>query len=164
MTAEQWRPIPGHDGYEVSDLGRVMSYKGKQPRELRQSVGKRGYPVVSLSNGAPNSTPVYRLVALAFIGPLPAGLETLHRDGNKLNSRLDNLHYSDRFENAQDTVRHGQHVNASRTECRDGHEFTELNTYYKAGRRHCRQCNAARTRAYRIRKALRAANVPDLAA
>lgn len=45
---EQWRPIPGHDGYELSNLGRVRSWKrwagaGDPPRILtiQQKYGRR---------------------------------------------------------------------------------------------------------------------------
>ena len=40
-TAEEWRPIPGIPGYEVSDLGHVRSWKqhgNPRPTKVRQPV------------------------------------------------------------------------------------------------------------------------------
>ena len=89
---------------------------------------------------------IYVLVALAFHGPRPvgpAGKEVRHLDGNKSNNRPENLAYGTRRENALDIVRHGQHREASKTECVNGHPFDEANTYMrKDGSRSCRACRA----------------------
>ena len=43
---EIWKPIPGYDGYEVSNTGKVKSYK----LELDMSRGKPSKEQLSLSN------------------------------------------------------------------------------------------------------------------
>jgi len=43
----------------------------------------------------------------AFIGPCPIGMECRHLDGNKLNSRLDNLCWGTKLENTADRNHHG---------------------------------------------------------
>src|ERR1700677_729868 len=57
---ETWLPIPGANGYEVSDFGNVRSFfmKGNHktkrvdsPRTLSRHLGKTGYPSVSLPSG-----------------------------------------------------------------------------------------------------------------
>jgi hypothetical protein len=104
-TPERWRPVDAVPGYEVSDLGRVRSldrYEARGARMVRVRVGRllrlatsdRGYRVVSLA-GVPRK--VHRLVAVAFLGPAPAGRpEVNHLDGNKRNNRATNLEWSDR--------------------------------------------------------------------
>ena len=46
--------------------------------------------------------------------------------------------------------------------CPQGREWTEENTYHSGGKRFCRTCARARSREFYIRKALAAANVPEL--
>lgn len=155
---EQWAPVPGYEGrYEVSDLGRVRTvarvipYIDGRLRRVQQRVRKvqldtRGYPALSLTDnqGRTRTRGVHVLVAAAWIGPRPEGMEVCHNDGDKTNPRLDNLRYGTHSENAQDAVLHGQHPWASRTSCIYGHPYTPENTYPYRGRRHCRTCTRAR--------------------
>lgn len=127
MTArEEWRPVPGYPGYEVSDLGRVRSLPrviGRRDgssmrirgRILRRSL-HRGYPLVNLALTGlqPKAHAVHRLVLLAFVGPLPEGLCTRHMNGVKTDCRLVNLRYGTHAENIADRRRlmetpHGEH-------------------------------------------------------
>ena len=50
----------------------------------------------------------HRLVARAFLGPCPDGMEVLHRDGDGSNARLSNLRYGTHADNGADMVRHGR--------------------------------------------------------
>lgn len=43
--------------------------------------------------------------------------------------------------------------NAAKTHCKNGHEFTPENTYFKQGKRACRECGRLANRRYRARKA-----------
>ena len=45
-------------------------------------------------------------------------------------------------DNNRDCVERGRHAGASKTHCRRGHPFDELNTYWRADRPGCRQCRA----------------------
>lgn len=71
---------------------------------------------------------IHRLVANSFLGPRPAGLDTLHIDGDKTNNAVTNLRYGTRSENELDKVRHGTHHHSAKTHCKSGHEFTPENT------------------------------------
>jgi len=44
--------------------------------------------------------------------------------------------------NTRDLLTTGKHNNKRKTHCKRNHEFSEINTYYSQGRRHCRTCRA----------------------
>jgi len=48
-----------------------------------------------------------RIVATTFLGPCPEGMEVCHGDGNRQNSRLDNLRWDTHQANMMDSIRHG---------------------------------------------------------
>lgn len=103
---EVWKSVPGFPGYEVSDRGRVRSFR--VPRILRAEVNGRGHASVWLMNsGLPKRQSVHRLVLLAFRGPAPAGHEGCHGDGDLKNNRLDNLRWDTHRNNMRDKKRHG---------------------------------------------------------
>lgn len=117
MVTENWRPVPGHQGYEVSDLGSVRSYRNRQghpipePRLLSPGTVK-GYKHIKL--GRSRQTKVHILVLEAFVGPRPDGMVCRHLDGNPLNNRLSNLRWGTPEENYADRHRHGTHNTGSR--------------------------------------------------
>lgn len=142
-STETWLPIARPAGYEVSDEGRVRSFKWGRPKILSPSTTPEGYRNVSLYDGAQGrrNARVHVLVLETFTGPRPEGQDARHLDGDPGNNALTNLKWGTKSENNLDQVRHGTHPWARRPECINGHEFTEANTYRRAGRRHCRECN-----------------------
>lgn len=157
MTDEQWRPVSGFPAYQVSDRGRVMSSHGRRPRPLKPWRTRMApYESVTLcADERRRRATIHVLVAEAFIGPRPPGMEVRHLDGDHLNNVLTNLAYGSRSENCQDRVRHGTHHQSRKTHCKRGHPFDEDNTYYKkSSGRSCRQCTREWHRAgYRRSKA-----------
>lgn len=117
MVTENWRAVPGHPGYEVSDLGRVRSYRNRQghptptPRLLSPAI-VQGYRHIKL--GRSRQTKVHLLVLEAFVGPRPDGMLCRHLDGNPLNNRLSNLRWGTPEENYADRHLHGTHNSGSR--------------------------------------------------
>lgn len=105
---EKWRVIPGCNGrYEASDLARVRRVSGKNLRQgdwriLKTSIDKKvGYVRVKIMR---NDNTVYniglhQLIAAAFLGPCPEGLEVDHVDRCKLNNKPENLEYVTHAEN-----------------------------------------------------------------
>lgn len=101
---EIWKSV--HPAYEVSNLGRVRrtlagpgTWAG---RVLKPRVSGKGYRSVSLShNGVVVAKLVHRLVAEAFIGECPLGMEINHEDGDKSNNALSNLEYVTSQENTK---------------------------------------------------------------
>lgn len=117
---EEWRGIPGYEGmYSVSSLGRVRGeerivphiLEGKKikSRILKWKINKKnGYPAVILCNPSSQKTfPVHVLVAMAFIGPRPKGMDIAHFDGDRMNPQPSNLRYATPKENREDSRRHG---------------------------------------------------------
>jgi len=92
---ELWKMVAGYEGlYEVSDRGRVRSVRGNRSRVLKVSRGSNGYLTVGLYRGGEQKThAVHRLVAAAFIGPRPEGMQVNHVDAEKPNNAAVNLEY-----------------------------------------------------------------------
>lgn len=103
---ENWRLVAGYD-YEVSDLGRVRrragSYNCPHGRLVASRTINSGYVAVSLwKDNRQKRVLVHRLVVEAFIGPAPfEGAEVNHKDGCKLNNRLNNLEWMTRSANLE---------------------------------------------------------------
>jgi hypothetical protein len=150
-----WKPIPTFPGYFVSDDGRVLSRKRKQPRLLSIATDREGRPLVALrQDGRLVTRRVHVLMLLAFVGPRPDGHVIRHLDGDPTNNILSNLAYGTHSDNGFDAVAHGTHVQASKTECAQGHPFSPENTYYRLDRsgRLCMQCRREAARRFDARK------------
>lgn len=109
---EIWKPI-GYEGYEVSNLGRVKSYKydkinGKIMKPYKNT---KGYLQIDLQlDGRKRENrvhlSVHRLVAIAFI-PNPDNLPQVnHKDEDKTNNCVDNLEWCTNDYNAH----YGTHI------------------------------------------------------
>ena len=97
---EEWKQVPGYDDYEVSNLGRVISYKYGRSKLLQIGPFDNGYCTVTLSkNGIEKARRVSELVLTTFIGPCPKGKETSHLNGNSKDDRLKNLAWETHLEN-----------------------------------------------------------------
>jgi hypothetical protein len=151
---EQWRAVVGYEGlYEVSDQGRVRSvdrvvaYDGRhgptkmhlRGRILKPYPGR--YHTVNLSAVGRRLIvrPVNTLVAEAFLGPRPNGMQCCHNNGDPGDNRLENLRWDTPSSNMQDTKLHGTCHESNKTHCPRGHEYSPENTYrHPAGYRICR--------------------------
>jgi len=113
--SEIWAPVPGYEGrYDVSADGQIMRVKhvhGATPgRLIGQHVDARGYYRVTLlggHRGTARSFFIHRLVAAAFLGPRPEGLQVNHKDGNKSNNTVGNLEYVTPMQNIHHAERMG---------------------------------------------------------
>jgi hypothetical protein len=123
-AAEEWRAIDGYDGwYEVSSFGRVRSWhvvggpgrRLTQPRIRKVRVFGYGKVQVLLKQDGTVSGPlVHRLVAEAFIGPIPDEMVVCHNDGNAQNNHVDNLRIDTRSGNEADKFIHGTSARGER--------------------------------------------------
>lgn len=119
---EVWKDIPGYEGrYQVSNLGRVKSLPRVVERKnvlcggvsqvripekiLKPQAHKTsGHLEVKLGNSPAKHARVHRLVAEAFLGPCPSGLEVCHNDSDPRNNCVGNLRYDTRRSNRIDMV------------------------------------------------------------
>lgn len=105
--SEEWRIIPSHPLYLISNYGRVkkISHGDKAWKDgycLQWYDNGKGYPRVSLfENKKGKNFCIHILVAEAFIGPKPIGMEVNHINGNKKDNRPQNLEYCTRSFNNQ---------------------------------------------------------------
>lgn len=117
---ERWLPVVGFEGlYKVSDLGRVCSidryFRRRNGvmftlhgRMLKLPPGSHGYKQVTLwRDGRHHVRTVHSVVAEAFIGAAPGGMEVRHGPGGALDNSAANLCYGTPTENAADKVRDG---------------------------------------------------------
>ena len=114
---EEWRPIPGHPGYEVSDAGRVRSWRYRwgfcgTPHPLKLKQHRDGYLIFGAWNrsGRRHMLFVHRAALMAFRGLPRAEEDTRHLDGQRTNNRLSNLAWGSPKENSADAAHHGTQV------------------------------------------------------
>lgn len=119
-ASEQWRDVRGYEGrYQVSSLGRVRSLERPRSADPRRPGGVRerimssrpnhgGYLYVCLSkNGVKKNGFIHSMVALAFLGDRPEGMQICHRDGDRTNNTPSNLRYDSCAGNLADRYMHG---------------------------------------------------------
>lgn len=100
---EIWKDIPGIDGYQASNIGRIRNAKNNRVRKLEKHHSrhdKEYYRVGIKGIKKGIHFRVHRLVALAFIGPPPdEKSQVAHADDNGLNNKVENLSYKSHIEN-----------------------------------------------------------------
>lgn len=109
-----------------------------------------GYGVMADAQGRTRAA--HRIAYEVFVGPIPAGLHIDHlcRVRNCVNPA-----HLEAVAQRTNTLRGVSFsaVNAAKTHCANGHEYTPENTYYRTPtHRVCRICNNAAFRAYYRRK------------
>lgn len=124
MSLEIWKPVPNFEGYfEVSNQGRVRtverkvrfvskrgceSWRVKARKIISQQLINSGYMVVHLQkDGVRHAKTVHSVVAMAFLGERPCGLDVCHNNGVKTDNRSVNIRYDTRRNNHADKVLHG---------------------------------------------------------
>ena len=106
MNTEIWKPIPGAEGYEVSNLGNVKNVNKTTYLALSSW---SGYYKVRLGSRGGDYL-VHRLVAQAFIPNPDNKPQVNHINGNKKDNRVENLEWVTVKENIQHAFKTGLHV------------------------------------------------------
>lgn len=110
LTDEQWKPVrefPDH--YSISSHGRLMrtaEYRSVKYGRIRSPQRAGNYPGYWLSiSGVTHVRMAHRLVADAFLGPIPDGMQVNHMDGDKNNPHVSNLEIVTNSENRKHSYR-----------------------------------------------------------
>lgn len=109
----RWRAIPGYLDYEASAAGEIRRARASKYGHFPKGYVLKpklddGYWRLCLMVGKREVTRcVHQLVALAFIGPRPAGMQVRHKDGVRTNNHFKNLCWGTVKDNADDRIGHG---------------------------------------------------------
>ena len=96
---EEWRTSVSCPRYEVSNFGRARHIRLRHVLKPGRNSSGNLYVGMRRSTGVFSFMAVYRLVAEAFLGECPRGMEVYHLDGNKENNCATNLKYGTHKEN-----------------------------------------------------------------
>jgi len=98
---EIWKDVVGFEGiYQCSNLGRIISLKWGNKKFINGSVSGCGYvQLVIYSNKIKKRIKLHRVIALAFIENPEHKLCINHKNGNKLDNRVENLEWCTHSEN-----------------------------------------------------------------
>jgi hypothetical protein len=91
---EIWKDVPDYEGlYQVSNLGRVKSFKWGKEKILKGSLNNGGYITFGLHSEKFRTYFAHQLVAMAFLGHKPNGYNLVvdHINDDKLDNRVENL-------------------------------------------------------------------------
>lgn len=126
--------IENYPNYIVNENGEIYNFKTY--KKIKRTESKEGYYVVGLYNSnGPKIFYVHRLVAQAFLINRWNKPFVCHKNGNKLDNRVENLYWGTRKENARDAKRDGvfgrkflskEQVNEIRELCENGTTKIEI--------------------------------------
>ena len=86
MSIEIFKDIEGYPGCQISNLGRVKSFRLKNPKILKTKENNSGYVMVTLCTDKQYCKLIHRLMCIAFL-PNPDNLPCVnHKDENKHNN------------------------------------------------------------------------------
>lgn len=124
MKIEIWKDVVGYEKYySVSNLGNIKIHDSIRRCVLRDgrpwqrvakgkifkgNINNHGYYSVGFSkNGITKTFSVHSIVANAFIGPRPEGLDINHKNGVKTDNYVSNLEYITRKQNINHAIKIG---------------------------------------------------------
>lgn len=109
LEIEEWKDVPGYNGYQASTFGNIKSFKqSKLGKVIKGWIGVKGYRYINLNN---KEIQVHQVLSITFLNHTLDGTTKLvinHIDGNPLNNKLDNLEVVTHRENLSTCFRKNQ--------------------------------------------------------
>jgi hypothetical protein len=106
---EIWKTINDFEDYQISNLGRVKSFKNNKEKILTSHPNEKGYYNVDLYVSNKRKTiRVHKLVAKYFLNHIGDGTMKIvidHIDNDKSNNRVDNLQLITNRQNSSKTLK-----------------------------------------------------------
>jgi hypothetical protein len=122
---EEYEIIDGYENYEVSNLGNVRNVK--TGKILKPRVNCNGYKQIGLHGIKSKTTPLHRLISLAFIDN-PENKPCIdHIDNNRTNNNISNLRWATLGENS-----HNSNIRKSNTSGVKGVGFNKASNKWRA--------------------------------
>lgn len=110
---KDWKLIRGFNDYWISNDGEVFSFRqSDKGRYLKASPkNAEGHLGVKLcKDGSCKTFFIHTLVITHFVGPRPNGLMCGHKDNDKTNNCVSNLHWITYKSNTEESINQGTHI------------------------------------------------------
>lgn len=116
---EVWKDIEGYCGeYQISNLGRVKSFKSGHEKILKFKTNNKGYKWVALmSNGVQSNLLVHRLVAMHFLENTHGYRIINHIDENPSNNSVTNLEWCTYSDNVKKSTKFRNYYKTNKIVC-----------------------------------------------
>lgn len=130
---EIWKKIERYPGYEVSNLGKIKSYKQSQEGRILQGKMVRGYIGIDFRVDGKTIQDLLHRVVLSTFNPIEGwqDMTVNHINGDILDNRLENLEWmtqSDNTKHARRVLKNGNGIKQVHIIFLDGTE-----KYFEAG-------------------------------
>lgn len=132
IEGEEWRNIEGYDDYQVSNFGRVKSFKQGKNFILKPRIGHDGYLLIGIyQQGKQVWRKIHRVVAENFILNLDNKPQINHIDGCRLNNYVSNLEWCTASENTRHAYELGLAKSVQGEENYQASATNEIATYIR---------------------------------